>query len=106
MSTEVKVIHNVYPASIPADMKEFFNPSLILTAIVQFGKSDKYWCNDKVLSITDQFNHIVYENKGDLHVDTQELVSLYNYLGWNDAFYVYSLFHGSDSYSLLAQARQ
>ena len=106
MTTEVKVIQNIFPASIPADMKEFFNPSLILTATVSLGECDEYNCNDKVLSIIDQFNHTVYENKGDLHADTQELVSLYNYLGWKDAFYVYSLFHGSDSYSLLAQARQ
>ena len=106
MTTEITVIHNVYPASIPADMKEFFNPSLILTAIVQLGECDEYGCNDKVLSIIDQFNHTVYENKGDLDNDIQELVSLYNYLGWKDAFYIYSLFHSSDAYSLLAKARQ
>ena len=100
-----KVEIKIYPASIQSDMKEWFNPSLILIAEVKLGECNEYGCNDKILTIKDQEGNEIYKNTGDLGKDINLLLKLYENLGWKD-YEAFSLFETNNAYGFLSKARE
>ena len=100
-----KVEIKIYPASIQSDMKEWFNPSLILIAEVKLGECNEYGCNDKILTIKDQEGNEIYKNTGDLEKDINLLLKLYENLGWKD-YEAFSLFETNNAYGFLSKARE